>query len=207
MALTELSIVLWLIFFGFSVIFGILMIRKGLGPDLERSQREYYIAMAIFIFVHLVARIFYFYYDFIDINDLFWDLGATIGLLGILFVLYAIERNIFTRSKFIFTITTLIFIILLNVLPDYIKPYLQTIIVSMIGIFLPLIYVYVGIKSHGNIRKNSLLIAVGILIFLIGQTAHSATFFSTAVFIYFIASPVCMIVGGFIFFYGLIRPS
>ncbi|HUX99129.1 MAG TPA: hypothetical protein VMV49_06210 [Candidatus Deferrimicrobium sp.] len=207
MALTELSMALWLIFFCFSVGFGILMIRKALGPDLERPQREYYIGMAIFIFVHLVARIFYFYYDFIDINEFYWDLGAIIGLLGIVFVLYAIERNIFTRSKFLFTITTLIFILMLIILPPYIKPYLQTIIVSIIGIFLPLIYVYVGIKSHGNIRKNSLLIAVGILIFLIGQTAHSATFFTTAVFIYFIISPICIIIGGFIFFYGLIRPS
>ena len=206
MAIEEISKVLWFIFFGFSGLFGILLIRKALGPDLARPQREYYLGMSAFILVHLIARYFYYLYDFHGQAQLNWDLGASIGLIGIVFLLYAIERNVFTRSKFFFTIITIIFIILIFILPPEFKSISQTIIVSIIGLFIPLIYLYVAYKGSGDIRKNSLIVAIGILIFLIGQTAHSSTFFDLG-FIYFIISPVCMLVGGIIFLYGLLRPS
>ncbi len=208
MALTELSMVLWFIFFGFSVIFGIIITRKAFTPDFERSQRDYYLGMAIFIMVHLIARILYFFYDFIYIEDeFFWDLGAIVGIGGIIFLLFAIERYIFTRSKFFFTILAIINVILLIVIPSEYKNIVQTIFIPVIGLFIPIIYFYIAYKGTGNIRKNSLLIAIGILIFLAGQTAHGRTFFEITDPIYLIASPLLMLLGGIIFFYGLVRSS
>ena len=212
MVLYEISIALWVIFFGLSIVFGVKMIRKARTPDYERPQKEYYLGMAIFIFVHLVARTFYFIYDFDYLyngvlNETLWELGAIIGIAGIVFLLYAIERHIYTRSKFFFTILVIIYIILIPILPPEYETIAQTIVVALVGFFIPLIYIYVAYKSTSDIRKNSLLIAFGILIFLIGQTAHGKTFFPIDHFIYLIVSPILMIVGGLILLYGLIRPS
>lgn len=208
MAVTEISIVLWFIFFGFSVFFGLLMVRKAMSPDFERPQREYYVGLAIFIIVHLVARIFYYFHDFIHVGDLFfWEIGALIGIAGVIFLIYAIERNIYTRSKFIITIIVIINLILLIVLPPELKDIARIFNTALVGIFIPLIYVYVAYKSTGIYRRNSLLNAIGILIFLGGQAARSQPLFTTDNIIFFIVSPILMLVGGTLFLYGLIKTA
>lgn len=203
MSLEEISIVLWYIFFAFSIIFAIFMVWKSIREEMTRSQREYYLGVGIFVIVHLIARIFYFIYDFYG-NDQFWDIAAIVGMAGILVWMYAIERHVFTRSYFIFTIIVAIAVILLIVLPDdNMKTTVQTVVVPSVGLFIPSIYLYVAYKGTGNIRKYSLIIFLGIMIFLAGQTAHMSSFLEVSPFIYFILSPIFMIGGGIIFLYGL----
>lgn len=208
MVINEISQVLWYLFFGFSVLFAILLIRKALNKDVGRSQREYYLAMAIFILIHLIARIFYFIYDFFtSTEEWYWETGALIGIGSVIFLLYAIERNIFTRTKFLITIIASINLVLLILLPSEFKLYIQTINTAMIGVFIPLIYIYVAYKSTGSYRKNSLFIAIGILIFLAGQTTHMKALFIPENIIYFILSPALMLAGGILFLYGLVRSA
>lgn len=211
MAFEEISIALWYVFFVFSGIFGVVMVRKALGEGLVRSQREYYLGIAIFIIVHLFARIFYFIFDFYsEFDQFYWDLGAIVGIAGIVFMVYAIERYIYTRSRFFFTTIAIISVILLILaavlnFPLAIKNTVQSVVVPAVGLFIPLIYLYVAYKGSGEIRKNSLIIFVGIFVFVAGQTAHMSLFLATNEFIYFVLSPVFMIVGGGIFLYGLIK--
>jgi hypothetical protein len=205
MVVTEISQGLWYSFFGFSVIAGILLVRKALTKEITRNQREYYFGMAIFIIIHIVARAFYYIYDFIDRQELYWETGALIGIASVIFLLYAIERNIFTRTKFLLTILSLIFLILLLILPEALKPIVQAINTAMIGIFIPLIYIYVAYKSAGSYRKIAILTAIGILVFLAGQTAHMKALLLPENLVYFILSPTLMLVGGIIFLYGLLK--
>ena len=205
MVVIEISQGLWFGFFGFSVIAGVLLVRKALTKEITRSQREYYLGMAIFILVHLIARGFYYFYDFIDQQELYWETAALVGIGSVIFLLYAIERNVFTRTKFLITIISIINFILLIVLPLEFKPYVQTLNTGMIGIFVPLIYLYVAYKSTGSSRKVCLLIAIGILIFLAGQTAHMKILFTPENIFYFLFSPLLMLVGGVIFLYGLLK--
>jgi len=209
----------------FSGIFGIILIRKAFKPAFERPQREYFLGIAVFILVHIIARVFYFYYDFIDAQVLFWEVGALVGVGSIIFLVYAIERNVYKRSKFVITIIAIISLIALSIItvldvyspglihPD-IKVIVQTVNTAVIGLFLPLIYIYVAIKSSGTYRTNSLIIAIGIIIFLGGQTAHAKGFSMGAFlqlqpdnFLYFILSPTLMLIGGILFLYGLIKQS
>ena len=218
MQINEISMALWIIFFVFSGIFGILLTRKAFKPEFERPQREYYLGIAIFIFIHIVARISYYYYDFIDAQELYWELGALIGIGSVIFLIYAIERHIYTRSKFIITIiatinlTVLLIITIVNFMnPGFISPDIKLIIqiinTAVIGLFIPLIYLYVAIKSSSTYRRNSLLIAIGIIIFLGGRTAHNRGFFIPDNILYFILSPTLMLIGGVIFLYGLLKPA
>ena len=206
MALEPISQVIWFIFFGISIILGTLILRKVITEDLTRPQTEYYLGSVAFILIHAICRIFYYIHDFTPgYPDLYWELGAIFGLICLIPLLYAIERNIYTRSKFLITILTIIFIILLFVLPVEYKPILQTIIISIAGAFIPLIYVYVAMKGTGSIRKSSLLIAGGIFIFLLGQTFHHRLYFPLDGFIYLILSPLLITTGLFIWGYGLVR--
>jgi len=208
----EISIGLWIIFGVFSLFFGIMLTRKALDPESGRPQREYYLGIAIFILIHILARVFYFMYDFIERNETYWNLGALIGIGCVIFLLYAIERNIFTRTKFIITIITIINLILLTIFTlveslETAKIVVQFINTGLVGLFIPLIYLYVAYKSSGIYRKHSLLIALGIIIFLIGQTAHSKALLIEGNAIYFILSPSLMLIGGIVFLYGLIRTT
>ena len=207
MVVAEISQVLWYIFLGFSVLFGIVMTRKALTKELGRSQREYYLGIAIFIIIHTIARIFYYLYDFVDRQEMYWEIGALIGIGSVIFLIYAIERNIFTRTKFLITIITIINLLLIIFLPAEFKTYVQTVNTALIGIFLPLIYIYVAYKSTGSYRKQCLLIAIGILIFLAGQTAHMKALLLPDNIIYFILSPTLMLIGGIIFLYGLVKSA
>ena len=208
MALDLISQVIWFIFFGISVILVTLLIRRVITEDLTRPQTEYYLGSVAFILVHAICRIFYCMHDFTPgYPDFYWELGALFGLICLIPLLYAIERNIYTRSKFLITILTIIFIILLFIVPPEYQPFLQTVIVSIAGAFIPLIYVYVALKSTGNIRKNSLLIAGGIFIFLLGQTFHHRLYFPLDGFMYLILSPLLVTIGLTIWGYGLIRPT
>ncbi len=210
MVVTEISVSLWLIFFGFSVVFGILTIRKAFTKEFERPQREYYLGIAIFILIHILARVFYFIFDFVNNQEIFWELGALVGIGSVIFMLYAIERNVYTRTKFLITIITIINLVLLLIFALLIttplaKTIIQTINTALVGLFIPLIYIYVAYKSSGVYRRNSLLIAIGIIIFLAGQTAHSRGFYIPENPIYYIISPTLMLIGGIIFLYGLLR--
>ncbi len=200
--------VLWWIFIGFSVVFGYLMARKALTPDFERPQREYFFGVGIFIIIHLIARILYYYHDFIYVGDpFFWELAALIGIISVIPLVYAIERNIFKWSKFLFTIIVIINLVLLLVLPLEYKNVARTINTTMVGILLPSMYVYVAYKSTGTYRKSFIINAVGILIFLGGQAARSQPLFTPDNIIFFIVSPILMIAGAIIYLYGLIRPT
>ena len=191
------------------------MIRKAMSIDIERPQREYYIGLTIFIFVHLIARIIYFIHDitaeivdFIYVGDpILWELAALVGIGSVIFLVYAIERNIFTRTKFIITIIVIINLILLIILPEEFKDIIRIFNTSLVGAFLPLIYVIAAYKSTGIYRKYLLITAVGILIFLGGQGARSDALFVPDNIIFFIISPILMIIGGAIYLYGLTRQA
>ncbi len=200
--------ILWIIFFVFSVFFGYFMTRKAFSSDYERPQREYYFGLALFIIIHLIARIIYFLHDFVYIGDQnLWELAALVGIGSVIFLVYAIERHIFTRTKFLITVIVIINLILMIVLPPDLKDIARIFNTTLVGIYLPSNYIYVAYKSTGIYRRNSLLIAIGILIFLGGQAARSQPLFVPGNIIFFIISPILMLVGGFIFLFGLLRTS
>lgn len=207
----EISIGLWYVFFAFSIFFGAIMLKKALNQNFPRSQREYYLAIGIFAFVHLICRIFYYLYDFVLIGDPnLWTLGAIFGITGVTFLLYAIERNIFPKSKFILTILSIITIVLLLLLPSNLGTILQTIMLPILSIPIPLIYFYIAYKSADEFRMTAFINGLGIFIFLAGQTAHSRFFYEMGpqmLPMFYIISPILIITGSALFLYSLLRPS
>ncbi|MHA1232619.1 MAG: hypothetical protein ACTSRP_26565 [Candidatus Helarchaeota archaeon] len=84
------------------------------------------------------------------------------------------------------------------------------IIINIINIIIPLVYIYTAINTSGKIRKISMIIAIGIIIFILGQAAHSINIwdifdYNIAYSLYYYASPTALIIGGLMLFYGLLK--
>ena len=208
-----ISIILWIIFSIFSIIMAIYLSKKFLFTELEGGQRDYFLGMVLFIIIHLIARIFYMLYDFYYIGgvpyELFWDIAAIIGVGSLIFLLFAIERHILKKSRYIFTILSIITFVLLIVLPVY-KEIIQLIMIPIVAILVPAIYIYTAAKISGKIRKNSLIIAFSLIIFILGQSAHSTNVwdifpYAIAEQLYYIVSPIGLLIGGIMLFYGLMK--
>ncbi|MBD3227698.1 MAG: hypothetical protein GF329_05875 [Candidatus Lokiarchaeota archaeon] len=172
--------------------------------DLEPAQRDYFLGMVVFIVVHMISRIFYMLYDFYYINGSpyvpFWDIGAAIGAASVVFLLFAIERHMLKKTKYLFTILSIITVVLYFVIYQY-RDIVQLIMIPIVAIVVPLIYVYTAIKSTGQIRKTSIIIAIGIIIFILGQAAHSINVWdifteNIAFGLYYIISPIGLTLGG-----------
>ena len=211
--LLSISLVLWVSFVILSVVFAIFMTKKFLLSDLEPAQRDYFLGLVLFIIIHMVSRIFYILYDFYWIDGsqfiLFWDIAAAVGTASLIFLLFAIERHIIKKTKFLFTILSIITVCLYFIIYEY-RNIVQLFMIPIVAIVIPAIYVYTAIKSTGNVRKNSLIIAMGLIVFILGQAAHSINIwdlfmYDIAFFLYFIASPIGLLIGGLLLFYGLMK--
>ncbi|MHA1293697.1 MAG: hypothetical protein ACTSQJ_13645 [Promethearchaeota archaeon] len=164
---------------------GFIMLKKTMKIKLKITKK-YFLGLVLFLFVHATCRIFYFVYDFYYSDELiWWEIGAILGLLSITLLIAAVESTIFTKSKHALTIIGISGLILMtiqsilnvtkNQLPINLSQIVQYGIVSILALTILLIYIYVTIKSTGNIRKSSLLMTIGIILFELGQIAHTST--------------------------------
>ncbi|NVM53646.1 MAG: hypothetical protein HWN66_08075 [Candidatus Helarchaeota archaeon] len=122
---------------------------------------------------------------------------------------FVVEKFVYTRSKYIFSafggfaiVWNSLFFILQNM--DYI--YLaQAVFLPAIAAIVPLIYLYVAIKSSGEARTKSFIILLGILIFMTGNVLHFELFKAGFAIGYYVLSPSLLIVGLALFIYGMLK--
>lgn len=163
---------------------GVFMTNRTRKIELKVTKR-YFIGLDLFLFVHTTCRIFYFVYDYYYPDEqIWWELGAILGLLSITILIAAVESTIFTQTKHILTIIGIIGLGLMttqtilnlthNQLPINLSQLVQYAVVSTLALFMLFIYIYMAIKSTGNIRKSSVIMTIGILLFEIGQIAHTS---------------------------------
>ncbi|MHA1268381.1 MAG: hypothetical protein ACTSPY_01220 [Candidatus Helarchaeota archaeon] len=211
----SLSLIIWICFIILSIIFSIFISLKFFNKKkpLEPAQRDYFLGMVIFIIIHSISRILYMLYDFYliggDHYQLFWDMAAVVGIGSVIALLFAIERHIIKKTKYLFTILSSITLILFIVLPEY-KETIQLFMIPIVAVIIPFIYFYTAIKTSGEIRRTSLIIGIGIIIFILGQAAHSINVwdlfaYEIAYTLYYFASPIGLIIGGILLFYGLMK--
>lgn len=179
--LIELEITLWIgalivIFIGI-----VIMYRK-----YNRDKTKYLLGITLFFILFWICRvvsflnyfIFGFEGDIYLLDDLFthpewfWLQFAynTFSYVGA-FILYFVLEKYIIKTRFIFSTSTLIVLVLSSVnyliVPDLTTIQLPFYLLVLLGF--PSIYLYLAIKSSGDIRVNSLLISVGIFIFEFGM--------------------------------------
>ncbi|MHA1277874.1 MAG: hypothetical protein ACTSQI_08490 [Candidatus Helarchaeota archaeon] len=173
----------------------------------EEERQYYFYSFSLFSVLYMACRILLLIdYDpsSSEMTD-FYIFGSFFAVLGVVGLMFAVERYVYRKMKYIPTVCILIFASLILIIPEYNGMRLVTIWVvvgTIFAILIPFLYLKVGLQSTGVIRRNSFLIAFGILIFLLGNGMNTG-FLTVRFPILLIFAPVTMLIGLLIFEFGL----
>ena len=176
----------------------------------EDRRKNFYFSIAVFSGAYFICRIM------LTINYLIgWDRYSDLYVWATFFVLigfaglmFSVEKFIYTKLKFIPTIGILFFAVLTVIYPrtdgtNLVSYY--TLAGGAFGLLVPLLYLYVGFKSAGALKKSSFIIAIGSLIFIAGKVLNWGTLQESINLLYLVA-PLLLIIGLMIFHYGIMKP-
>ena len=162
----------------------------------------YLIGTGSFVILWGISRIFYFYYDFIYVGDLFfWKIAAVIGLVSITWLFFAIEKTVVPKTKFAFTIISIIITFLLLIpFQQTISNIIQAMMIPLVGPIFPILFLYIAYKGEGYARKMAIIFFIGTLFFIFANLFHLQSFNGIDL-LYFILSPILFTSSLIIFVY------
>lgn len=182
---------------------------------LDARMRNYYYGVMFFLVTFIACRIIFFINDTV-ITDLYGEdtpTYDTLYILGNFFaniasfgVLVVVEKYVYTKLKFVPSIIILIASIMTLVLPKVGDIWLTnyySIVAAAMGVLIPFLYVTVALKITGKTRKKSLLLALGLIIFIFSVLTYIETLQEMVPILEYI-SPILLIIGLGIFHYGLL---
>jgi hypothetical protein len=188
------------LFIAITVYLGILTVHLIIKAIKAESERKfYYVGIAFFTGFYMICRII------LEINiasegdpySFLYQIATFFAMLGLLGLMLAVEKYIYSRLKFIPSICIAIFTSLILILPTYNGTNLITYWAtggSLFAILIPLLYFHVGFKSTGEVRRKSLYMAVSLLVFIVGK-GMNFVFLLELFPVLRIIVPILMIVG------------
>lgn len=165
------EIVLWLISMGILAVTGALFVR-----DYKRLNNKYFLRISFFFFLFILAKMFRLIVRFyigeptpgqpLEGDAFILESVYTIvSYIGLFFVYYALEKDVVKKTHFFFSI--LVWVTCVVSIIDFITRSLLfvTVILFIATVFgLPLIFLGLAIKSSGVVRRNSIIVAIGVII-------------------------------------------
>ncbi len=196
----------------------------------RRQNNKYYLGVMIFFLLFFIARICVFlnFYLFGYQGDIIYLIGYPVWFWlqlgyvvfshgGLFFIYYALESEILNKesqiinTRFIFSILTIVDIIIsivnfviITELTFLIAPILLTILLC-----LPLLYLYIGIKSSDQARINAFFFSLGILLVEFGillalpEARLYVWAYLTPAWVPIFFAPIFHILGGVILLWGI----
>ncbi len=172
-----IEIILWIIVV---VVLGLTSL--GIYLIHRKDKTPYKLGVALFLFLSLIARIcvsllvYVYLYDGVDqylINEptkLWLQLGYNLFSYSGICILYFVLERYIIKTKYIFSALTII-LLTLSIVNYFVQ---ENLFLYQVPFFLPVVlgfpvmYFYLAATSSGEVRKNSLLIAVGMILFELG---------------------------------------
>jgi len=183
----NLLYVLTLILITVKVLLSVFLLRRILIKKKEDGKftMDFIFSIFILILCAAISRAIYFYYDFyltqFDPDKLwripnvyYWKIAGFIGSCALSFVLFVTDKKVLSFkfkgifAYFVLTIASIQLLWPINSSSDFIFVSSIGIYASLAAILLPIIFIYVGIKTPG-LRKVCFMIVVGIIIYAIGS--------------------------------------
>ncbi|MHA1294341.1 MAG: hypothetical protein ACTSQJ_16985 [Promethearchaeota archaeon] len=177
---------LYIVLLSTKLILVIYLGKKVIKRRKEEDFKAFDFIFSVFVLMicAFISRLLYFYFDFVLTkfdsdtfylvpNVIIWKLAGFIGSLGFAFVLFTIDKKVLNfKFKGIFTyiiIATALFILFypVNTSEDFEFVSALGLIPNLIGSVIPIIFLYIGIKTPG-LRKTAFIIAFGVIIYGIG---------------------------------------
>ncbi|MHA1277818.1 MAG: hypothetical protein ACTSQI_01750 [Candidatus Helarchaeota archaeon] len=213
MTMEQIAIGLWFVSIIEMIIVGLLFFRY-----YARDKMKFYIGVAVFYMLFVVARILeiirlYFNPEgalnppYLTLGWNFWlKTGYTLfSYIGLTIIYFVLERYVFTRTKYIFTIfvpiTTIISIWFTIDVALYDLLFLITIPLYLLILFGIIgMYIYLAVSTSGEVRRNSILIIFGIFLFELGLVfalpeAQISLFSGIPVEVLWVSAPILSIIG------------
>jgi hypothetical protein len=168
-----------------------------LGVRLRKTKKEenpvapFFIGSIMLVMIFwTISRIFFAIFDFFltkfdtanyaRFPDVwFWKFGALFASTGVIIVLWIVDKKILgNKFKGIFAIIMLVSTVLETIYPVTTFADFQTasaigLIGSLFAFLIPILFIYIGIKTPG-LRKTAFLLAFGIIIYTLGGGLVSA---------------------------------
>jgi hypothetical protein len=167
-----------------------------LGARLQKGKKENQVAplfMSSIMYVMIlwtISRVFFAIFDFFLTkfntdtyaafpNVWFWKFGALFASIGVIVVLWIVDKKILgNKFKGIFAIIMLASMILETLWPvstfdDFQMASMIGLVGSLMAFLIPILFLYIGIKTPG-LRKTAFLLAFGIIIYTLGGGLVSA---------------------------------
>lgn len=178
------------ILIGILIGFSIYLVDKAQAKEAS-SQRQIYVSYAGFCLTYGLTRFFFVFSDFIvyhspsyritnsdPLNDLFIGLAYVIVIAGFLLLQIMVERHLL-HTRFVFTILCSVIFVLavlsaIQIIPTDIPRFIVMIAFPGLVFIVGGLYVYVAIKSTGDVRKRAIGIIIGLLTIGVGILLESS---------------------------------
>jgi len=171
-----IEIVLWIISIIIMFIIGFVFLSYSRREPINKN----FVYIGIFFFWFIASRIcrliakfvIGYEYGFFEFEGtlLMLAIGYTItSYIGVFFIYFFLERTILKKTHYLFS-TLVIVVTFLSIL-NYAYPIIMVILTPLyIGVLLALPGVFLNLarKTSGSVRKNALIVAFGIILFVLG---------------------------------------
>ncbi len=168
------EISLWLACISFLGIVGSLFVR-----DYLKNKNQYFFWISLFFYLFVIARIIRlivrFYIGEPPIGEtlegdafVLESIYTILSYIGLFFVYFAIERTLFKKSHYFFSIVVWVTCVISII--DFVTRalfYLNILFFVITVAALPLIFIGLAIKSSGSVRTNAIYVAIGVLLFIL----------------------------------------
>ncbi len=208
-----ISLMLWFVATGLMFLSTIILIIKAIKIE-GRSPKLMYFAYGIFYILFGLTRIFYVVAVYNPDNyDFFTNLGYITQNISLISILYVLETHVVKSTKKIFLIITIIaFIIslisLIGVISREITLTIGFILLPFSAGAILILYLIMGIKSTGALRKSAIGLFLGSLMIFAAQILDSEMFIGLAypiIPLILEITAVIMIFGVIIFTFSQVR--
>lgn len=173
---------------------------------IESQIRYYHYGILGFFITYICSQFLFillniFFEESNPTYDLIYIIGNFISEMGLLTLMFVVEKYIYSKFRFIPTILILILAILEIILHEYV--FVFTLLLLLVSSLIPIIYFRVAFQTIGSARIRSLLLGLGLIIFMLGIILN--TYFIWEILIYFaVIAPFIEFTGVGIFHYALL---
>lgn len=207
-----LKTTLWVIVMVYLGIIGTYLILKSIKKE-EKSARSMSHAYAIFIYLYIVARLFYIFSDYERDSNAetllyyrYVALAYVFQILGLLCIIFVLEKYVIIRTK---RIVTYIILVLLgvNIIMFFFPNFIPTVRYINYGILyfevalLIIIYIYLTLNTTGELRTKALLTVIAFFTMITGTILEIDALSSTGLVLPYY-TPILFAIGASIFVYA-----
>ncbi|MHA1149946.1 MAG: hypothetical protein ACTSR8_17045 [Promethearchaeota archaeon] len=195
-----ISLYLWFGTITFFFIAFILFIIKGRKLDLKSQKMLFYGYSMASLGLGFTRVFFLLGVHIPDQYDFFTTLGYLSSLAGLIFWLYILENYLVPKTKKLFTIVSVIaflvsVVALLSPLPREFALNIQYILLPFSLSAIAVLYIYIIIKTTGDVRVKAIWILIGLVLIAVAQILDGEAFITAYPTFPLVIPPLVMMVG------------